>query len=138
MRATDPREAGFDPGRLALLGEACGELGLCVVDCRRRHHVLRLQRQLPLQGLLRRGLDRLSAFELGGEHVAAASGVLQVDPGAIQLGPGDVDERIGDGKRSFGFVDLGRLAAGPRSLGIEGVPKDSGARTHSVSKGALR
>jgi hypothetical protein len=31
-----------------------------------------------------------------------------------------------------------RFAAGPRSLGIEGVPQDSGARTHSVSKGASR
>jgi hypothetical protein len=37
-----------------------------------------------------------------------------------------------------GFVDLCRLAVGPRSLGVEGVPKDAGARTHGVHKGASR
>ncbi|MGT2440224.1 hypothetical protein ACU4GH_35665 [Bradyrhizobium betae] len=89
------------------------------------HHVLRLQRQLALQGLLRRALDRLGALELGGEHIAAAAGVLQVDPGAIELGPGNVDQGIGDRQRGLGFVDLGceaaRIDQGERLILGDGV-----------------
>jgi hypothetical protein len=110
---------------LALLGQTCRELGLRVVDRRRRHHVLRLERQLALQGLLCRALDRLGALELGGEHVAAALCVLQIDPGAIELGARDVDQGIGDRHGSPGFVDLGREAAridqGERLVLADGV-----------------
>ena len=97
---------------LALLGHACGELRLRIVDGGRCHDVLRLERQLALQGLLRRRLDGLGAVELGDEHFPAALGVLQIDPGAIELGPLDVDEGIRDRQRRLGLVDLGREAAG--------------------------
>ena len=73
---------------------------------------MRLERQLALQGLLRRRFDRLGAVELGCEYVPAALGVLQVYSGTIELGPLDVDEGVGDRQRGLGFVDLGCEAAG--------------------------
>ena len=65
-----------------------------------------MQRQLPLQGFLRRSLDGLRTFQLGSQNRLIALCVFQVDLGTIELGLLDIHIRDGHLQCRFGLIDL--------------------------------
>ncbi len=78
---------------------------------------LRLERQLALQGLLRRRLDRLGAVELGDEDVLLPSAFLQIDLARSSLAAGC---RPGVGNRQC------RLASSTLAAETSGIDQGNG------------